>query len=99
MFAVILTCSIIIFSLSLIIRIVIQKRRIQQHIHWSQHRHMIIQMLSISFLHMFFNTPSFVIGLIQLFLPTFAVNIQIMYLVYFLSILVSFMCLISVRQL
>ncbi|CAF1028906.1 unnamed protein product [Adineta ricciae] len=74
----------------------------QQQIQWRQHRHMILQLLSISFLYILFDTPSTIIGIVQLFLPTFAVDIQILYLiyiVYLLPLLTPFLCLNGLHQL
>jgi hypothetical protein len=95
-FGVIPTFSITLLSLSLIVRVIAQKRRVQQRINWRQHRRMVIQLISISSLYIFFGTPSIFIGLVQLILPTFAVEIQALYLyyiVYFIPILIPFVWL------
>ncbi|CAF1137733.1 unnamed protein product [Adineta steineri] len=96
------TCSISLLSLGLIVRVIRQKRRVQQRINWRQHRRMIIQLLSISCLYIFFDAPTVLIGLIRLSLPTFAMDIQIQYLfyiVYLLPLLVPFICLSTFREL
>ncbi|CAF4076081.1 unnamed protein product [Adineta steineri] len=96
------TCSISLLSLGLIVRVIRQKRRVQQRINWRQHRRMIIQLLSISCLYIFFDAPTVLIGLIRLSLPTFAMDIQIQYLfyiVYLLPLLVPFICLSTLREL
>ncbi|CAF0983545.1 unnamed protein product [Adineta ricciae] len=101
-FSVIPTLSILFLSVTLIIRVIRQKYRMQQQIQWRQHRHMILQLLSISFLYILFDTPSTIIGIVQLFLPTFAVDIQILYLiyiVYLLPLLTPFLCLNGLHQL
>lgn len=96
------TCLITFLSLWLIIRVVAQKRRVQQRVNWRQHRRMVIQLLSISCLYIFFDAPTVIIGLVQLRLPTFGYDIQILYLyyiVYLLPILVPFVCLSTFREL
>lgn len=51
------TLIIMIFSLSLLIRVVKQKHHMQRSINWRQHRKMTIQLLSISIIYVVFNTP------------------------------------------
>lgn len=95
-FGVIPTFSITLLSLWLIVRVIAQKRRVQQRINWRQHRRMVIQLLSISSLYIFFDIPAVFIGLVQLILPTFAVEIQALYLyyiVYFIPLLIPFVWL------
>jgi heme exporter protein D len=96
------TCSITLLSLWLIIRVVTQKRRVQQRVNWRQHRYMVIQLLTVSCLYIFFDAPTIIIGLIRLILPTFAADIQTLYLyyiVYLLPLLVPFVCLSTSREL
>jgi hypothetical protein len=95
-------CCITLFSVCLIIRVVVQKRRVHQRIHWRQHRRMVIQLLSISCLYIFFDDPTVVIGLIKLNQPTFGNEVQMLYLyyiAYLLPALVPFVCLNGFREL
>ena len=101
-FGVIPTCSITIFSLWLIIRVITQKRRVQQQINWRQHRRMLIQLVSISCLYIFFDSPAIIIGLVRLVQPTFAVEIQALYLyymVYLVPLLVPVVWLSTLQEL
>ena len=101
-FGVIPTCSITVLSLWLIVRVVKQKRRAQQRIRWRQYRHMVIQLLTVSCLYIFFDAPTIIIGLIRLAWPTFAMDVQTLYLyylVYLLPLLVPFVCLSTLREL
>jgi hypothetical protein len=101
-FGVIPTCSITLLSLGLILRVVAQKRRVQQRINWRQHRRMVMQLVSISCLYIFFDTPTIIIGLVQLILPAFAVGIQQLYLyymVYLVPLLVPFVLLSTFLEL
>ncbi len=101
-FGVIPTCSITLFSLWLIARVIAQRRRVKQQINWRQHRYMVIQLVSISCLYVFFDSPAIVIGLVQLILPTFALEAQMLYLyymVYLIPLLVPFVCLSTFREL
>ena len=100
-FGVIPVCSISVLNLGLIVRVVSQKRRVQRRIHWCRHRRMVVQLINVSSLYILFDSPTIIIGLIRLRLPTFAANIQILYLyyiVYLLPILVPFVCLSTFRE-
>jgi hypothetical protein len=101
-FGVIPTFSITLLSLSLIVRVVAQKRRIQQRIYWCQHRRMVIQLISISSLYIFFDSPAIIIGLIQLISPTYGIEVQTLYLyytVYLIPLLIPFVWLNTHREL
>lgn len=101
-FGVIPTCCITLFSLWLIVRVVVQKRRVQQRVNWNRHRRIVIQLLSISCLYILFDSPTIIIGLIQLILPKFAADVQTLYLfyiVYLLPLLVPFICLNTFHEL
>lgn len=101
-FGVIPVCSISVFSLCLIIRVVRQKQRARGRIRWGRHRFMVIQLISVSCLYILFDSPTIIIGLIRLYLPTFAADIQTLYLfyiVYLLPLLIPFVCLSTFREL
>ena len=101
-FGVIPVCSISVFSLCLIIRVVRQKQRVQGIIHWRRHRFMVIQLISVSSLYILFDSPTIIIGIIRLYLATFAADIQALYLfyiVYLLPLLIPFVCLSTFREL
>ncbi|CAF3864598.1 unnamed protein product [Adineta steineri] len=102
MYGVIPVCLITTLNIWLIIRVVLQKRHVQQQINWRQHRRMTVQLLSVACLYIFFDGPAVIIGIIRLGVPTFAADIQILYLyyiVYFLPLLVPFICLANFREL
>lgn len=102
MFGVIPVCSINVFSFWLIVRVVSHKRRVQGRINWYSHRCMVVQLISVSCLYILFDSPTIIIGLIRLRLPTFAADIQMLYLyyiVYLLPLLVPFACLSTFREL
>ena len=48
---------IVLFSIALIVRTVLQKRRLHQGVNWRKHRKMITQLLSISTIYIMFNSP------------------------------------------
>lgn len=101
-FGVIPVWSISVFSFCLIIRVVRQKRRVQRRIRWYRHRFMVIQLMSVSSLYILFDSPTIIIGLIRLYCPTFAADIQALYLfyiVYLLPLLTPFVCLSTFREL
>jgi len=52
------TLIIIIFSIALLLRVLQQKHRIHQVIHWRKHRKMTIQLLSISLIYLVFSFPN-----------------------------------------
>jgi heme exporter protein D len=95
-------CLITFSSLWLFVRVVTQKRRVQQRVHWRQYRRMVIQLLMVSCLYIFFDAPAVIIGLIQLTRTTVAFDVQILYLyyiVYLLPLLIPFVCLSTFREL
>jgi len=51
------TLLIIIFSVTLLLRVLLQKRRLHQSVNWRKQRKMIIQVLSISLIYFVFNAP------------------------------------------
>ncbi|CAF3905439.1 unnamed protein product, partial [Rotaria sp. Silwood1] len=41
------TLTIVVFSIALLVRVLLQRRRIHQHIQWQKHKKMTIQLLAI----------------------------------------------------
>ncbi|CAF3832241.1 unnamed protein product [Rotaria sordida] len=101
----VLPCTFIVtFSLALLIRVIKQKRRLQQKLFsWKKQRRMIIQLLSIACLYIIMNIPLFIIIFIQqCCLKTFAIaehDLYLFYLYYFLLIFLPFVCLGSIDNL
>ncbi|UJR11624.1 hypothetical protein I4U23_015805 [Adineta vaga] len=91
------------FTLMLIVRVLKQKRRVQNNLlNWRRHRRMFIQLLTLASLFLSLTSPSFIVGIVQnSCLPTFAASIQIAYftlLIRFSTILMPFMCLYSLSD-
>lgn len=84
-------------NISLIFRVVAQKRRTIGHVSWRKQRRMTIQLLSISCIYFIGWFPNLIIGVIQqLYLPTFLMDIQLDYvfnLVYFICLLLPWIYL------
>ena len=91
-------------SLTLLIRVVRHKRRLQgQMFSWRKQYRMSIQLLTIACLYILMNFPPFAIIFIQVFIlsKTFAIYIYalfIFYLYYFLTLFLPFVCLGSVKD-
>lgn len=90
--------AIIAFSLGLLIRVIREKRRIQQRLFsWRRQRRMVVQLLSIASLYIIMNVPLFIIILIRkCCLTTFAVTeykLYFFYLYFFLILFLPFVCL------
>ena len=98
----VLPCLLIIgSSLSLLIRVVRQKRRIQQNrFSWRRQRRMLVQLVAIASLYIVMNAPLFIVLLIRkCFIPTFAGVEYKNYLFYFYLILIMFVPFICVGSL
>jgi len=64
---------IVVFSLSLVLRFIKQKRRLRQAVRWRHCRKMVFQLILISTTHLFFDLPYIIIYVVQLVLSsTFA---------------------------
>ena len=90
----IVTCS----TLVLILRVIKQKRQVQNNLfHLRRYCRMITQLLTLASLFLILTLPSFIVGIVQnCCLPNFAVSLQIPYftfLIRFSTILIPFMCL------
>lgn len=96
------TLVIIVSNISLMIRVVKQKRRVQQRINWRKQRRMTLQLLSISILFLFAWLPSLSIGLGQQFFnPNFLAEIQKNYaldLIYLMCLFLPWVCLGQLPQ-
>jgi hypothetical protein len=90
-------------SVALLIRVIQQKRRLNQQIHWRKQRKMTIQLVSISVLNIIFNIPLNLVSLAHLCgLPDdYAVEEEhyFYFSCYFLIFLFPFVCLYSYPEL
>ncbi|CAF1499491.1 unnamed protein product, partial [Rotaria sordida] len=87
---------IVIFSLSLIIRLIRQKHRLNQQVKWRRHRKMIIQLISIILLLYIFYLPNVITGILSScgvpwsYIENFVVYGQ--FFSYFIHFLLPFVC-------
>jgi len=97
------TFIIVIFSLALLLRVLWQKRKLNQPIQWNRYRKMTIQLLSISILYLLFNSPwTLVIFAYQYGLSESVANIAMSYTIYFyyyVIFLLPFVCIGSLPEL
>ncbi|CAF1403179.1 unnamed protein product [Adineta steineri] len=97
------TLIIVIFSISLIIRALQQKQRVNQRIQWRKYRKMTIQLLSISALYLAFNSPwVFILFASQYGLPPNITRIYTFYGLYFRNYVIflfPFVCFGSLSEL
>lgn len=96
------TPIIVLFNISLIIRVIKQKQTLHRRFQWRKYRKMITQLLSISGLFLFFNLPMTSIVLAQTCgLPIGATGqfeYYTIYMYHFISLLLPFICLISLPE-
>ncbi|CAF4527378.1 unnamed protein product [Rotaria sp. Silwood2] len=59
------TLTIVVFSIALLVRVLLQRRRMHQYVQWRKHRKMTIQLLAIAMLYLFLYIPLMIIELIQ----------------------------------
>ena len=90
---------ILLFSVLLLGRVVWQKQRIHQAIHWRQHRKMTVQVLSITILYLVFELPVTVVYSVARFAPFNDWMVEILdvsiFLCYFPFLLLPFVCGLS----
>ncbi|CAF0931085.1 unnamed protein product [Rotaria sordida] len=95
--------TIIIASITLLIRILRQKHRMRQRIQWRKHRKMTIQLLSISFLYLIFSFPNTIMILMYLCgLPYhigYNVKIYAEFISYLVTLFFPFVCIVSLPEL
>ncbi|CAF0970726.1 unnamed protein product [Adineta ricciae] len=92
------TFVVVTFTISLLLRVILQKRQVQQNLfRWRKCRQMILQLMSIAILFLVLTLPTTLVSIVQnCCLSTFAAAIQVNYLnfmVRFLNILMPFVCL------
>jgi hypothetical protein len=99
-------CSLIIalFSIALVIRIVLQKRRVHQPIRWRRHRKMTIQLLFITSLFYFIYLPPVILAVAHLLgVPSYVgaeySTFDVQFLTYYITFLLPFACAASLPQL
>lgn len=86
-------------STALLIRIIWQKYRVQQQIHWRRHRRMAIQLLSVSLLYLLLPTPYILVFILNIFdaAKTYAADVTkyYLYLGYYALFLHPVVCVIT----
>jgi phosphatidylglycerophosphate synthase len=94
---------IIIFSIALILRVLLQKHRLHQPIQWRKHRKMTIQLLSISILYLIFSFPNTFMIFIDFCGLSYDKDSDVKQYAAFLSYLVilffPFVCILSLPEL
>ena len=97
------TLIIVIFSVGLIVRVIWQKRRLNQAVSWRKHRKMMIQLISISCVYVVFNFPwTFLVFAFQYGLSPDAANVPLLYagyLYYYVIFVFPFACCGSLPEL
>jgi hypothetical protein len=95
--------TIAVFSVALLARILYQKHRMHQSIHWRKHRKMTIQLLSISILYLIFAFPlTFMNLMYELGLPNdVGVNFYdyVLFFNYLMLLFLPFVCVLSLPEL
>ncbi len=90
-------------SVALLIRVLWQKRRLRQQIHWQKYRKMAIQLLSISTLYIFLYLPFMLVRLAKLFgLPRsigLEFSLYAVFFSYYVQFLFPFVCAGSLPEL
>ncbi len=94
------TLIIALFSLALLYRVIVQKKRIRESIQWQQHRRMSMQLLPLSAVYLFLNFPLTIIMLVQLFQDKglrfdFGGQLYIFFLTYSVTLLLPFVVYVS----
>jgi phosphatidylglycerophosphate synthase len=94
---------IIVFSIALFVRVLLQKHRIHQPVQWRKHRKMAIQILSISLLYLEFYFPYVLYSLMLTFgVPNDSLDnlgVYAEFCTYFMTPLLSFVCTLSLPEL
>jgi hypothetical protein len=97
------TFIIVIFCAALLLRVVLQKRRMNQPVQWRKYRKMTIQLLTISTIYMLFNAPwVLTIFAYQYGLPDDIATLLLMYmgyLTYYVIFSFPFVCCLSLPEL
>lgn len=97
------TLIIVFFSVGLIVRVILQKRRLNQAVSWRKHRKMMIQLISISCVYVVFNFPwTFLVFAFQYGLPGEVAHVPLLYagyLYYYVIFVFPFACCGSLPEL
>lgn len=99
--SVIPTLIIVICNVALIYRILVHKRRLQQSIQWRKHRHMSIQLLTVTGVYLFLNFPLTIIMLVQLVAasePQLGFGAQLYIFIITYSVTLSLPCVVCLRS-
>ncbi|CAF1484675.1 unnamed protein product [Rotaria sordida] len=96
------TLTIVIFSITLLVRVLLQNRRMHQVVQWRKHRKMAIQLLSISMLYLFLYIPIMCIDLAELCCISHELGGHFeqyaRFLSYYVIFLLPFVCLVSLME-
>jgi hypothetical protein len=94
---------IVVFSISVIIRTIIRKRRLQRAPNWRRHRKMVVQLILIATLYLVFDLPYVIIMIMQWSgLPNFVISVitpYTTYLTYVPSIILPYATLMTLPDL
>jgi hypothetical protein len=87
---------IVIFTITLLVRILWQKYRMHRVVQWRKYRKMTVQLLSISFLYLIFYFPYAMLNLLSFFRSTIVIPVAAwdytIFLSYFTYLLFPFVC-------
>jgi hypothetical protein len=72
-------------NVALVVRVVMHKRRVNQHFQWRKSRRMIIQLLAISSLHLFFNLPLMLVWTLRLLHLVPHIPTELLLTIYFIG--------------
>ncbi|UJR08865.1 hypothetical protein I4U23_013120 [Adineta vaga] len=90
-------------SIILLIRVLLQRKKMARTLNWKTIRKLTVQLLSISSLYSFFWVSYAIVVLIRLyFLPTFLTDLSLYYFIYspyFVQLLMPFLCFICLSEL
>ncbi|CAF3985620.1 unnamed protein product [Rotaria sp. Silwood1] len=96
------TLTIVIFSITLLVRVLLQNRRMHRIVQWRKHRKMAIQLLSISALYLFLYIPYMCMELTHLccISPESSNNFEeyAQFFSYYVIFLLPFVCLVSLME-
>ena len=93
---------IVVFNMTLVIRVIKQKYRLHRIVQWSKQRRLVLQMIALSSLFFFFSAPVTIIYIVRLVGPTYwgeSVLSILYYLSYYAILLLPFVCLGNIPQL
>jgi len=95
--------TIVIFSITLLLRILRQKHRMRQAIHWRKHRRMTVQLLSVSFLYLVVTCPYAFITFLRICGLSYNIGVNFedwaLFFSYYIVLFFPFVAILSVPEL